>query len=77
MIPRALRPKSVTNIGDKFYPEGEPVDPDDEVYNVKCVDEHGELFSIVYTRSQFDKHVERNGGIFSPFLPVYLTTSTI
>ena len=71
------RPTNMYNIGDFYYPEGSPIGTSEPVYMAATLDADNKRFWICYTQSQFDMNVERNGGIFCPFIPFHSTDNII
>jgi len=69
----ALRPTYLFNRGDEYFPEGDPKDDDSEIIRYgNYRDENGGNFSIVYTKTQLNKHIKDNMGICMPYLPLFI-----
>lgn len=74
MNTRFYRPSLMDRIGDSYYPEGIPEDPNVPSYVSEYIDLEGKQFSLVYTHEQLDRHVEMHGGWFHPYIPLGIYT---
>ncbi len=70
------RPLCMVCLGEHYYPEGKPQGPSFPSYQHRYTDRLGYHFWIAYTQPQIDANMARNGGVFTPYLPIKISYST-
>ena len=74
-----MRPEGLSEGFGYYWPDGVPSElPSNQSVSVSTYqDENGEKFHIAYTDDQMRHSVEMGLGIWSPFIPVYVTPSIL